>query len=58
MTDENGSYPIEIYFERRGHDLRKCVYRNVNYGGKIKMKGELLDDNGILLETITETILK
>lgn len=44
MTDENGSYPIEIYFERRGHDLRKCVYRNVNYGGKIKMKGELLDD--------------
>lgn len=44
MTDESGSYPIKLTFERRGHDLRNCIYRNVNYGGKIKMKGYLIDN--------------
>lgn len=41
MTDKSGSYPIKMTFERRGHDLRNCIYRNVNYGGEIKMKGFL-----------------
>lgn len=43
MTDESGSYPIEMTFERRGHELRNCIYRNLNYGVEIKMKGFLTE---------------
>lgn len=40
MTDENGIFPIEISFERQGDELRNCIYKNVDLGGKIRMEGE------------------
>lgn len=39
MTDENGTYPIKLEFEKAGAELTNCVYTNVDMGGKIRMDG-------------------
>lgn len=44
MTDENGIFPIEISFERQGDELRNCIYKNVDLGGKIRMEGECINN--------------
>ena len=41
MTDANGTYPIELAFEKRGDLLMNCIYTNVDLGGKIRMDGEV-----------------
>lgn len=42
MTDINGTYPIELSFEKDGNKLMNCIYTNVDLGGKIKMGGEII----------------
>lgn len=42
MTDMNGTYPIELSFEKDGDALINCIYTNVDLGGKIKMGGEIV----------------
>lgn len=42
MTDVNGTYPIELAFEKEGDRLADCIYTNVDLGGKIRMKGEVI----------------
>ena len=49
MTDENGTYPIEIALERKGDAIRNCIYTNVELGGKIRMEGTVI--NGMLILT-------
>ena len=49
MTDENGTYPIEIELERKGDAIRNCIYTNVELGGKIRMEGTVI--NGMLILT-------
>lgn len=39
MTDANGTYPIELSFEKSGNTLMNCIYTNVDLGGKIRMDG-------------------
>lgn len=46
--DVNDSWPIEISFQRKGQQIRNCVYKNVRIGGKIHMKGEVAGDYFIL----------
>ena len=41
MTDANGTYPIELAFEKRGDLLMNCIYTNVDLDGKIWMDGEV-----------------
>lgn len=46
--DVEDSWPIEITFQRKGQQIRNCVYKNVRIGGKIRMKGEAAGDYFIL----------
>jgi hypothetical protein len=46
--DVEDSWPIEISFQRKGQQIRNCVYKNVRIGGKIHMKGEVAGDYFIL----------
>ena len=46
--DVEDSWPIEISFQRKGQQIRNCVYKNVRIGGKIRMKGEIAGDYFIL----------
>lgn len=39
MTDDNGSYPIQLEFREQGGKLSECVYTNCDLGGKIRMTG-------------------
>lgn len=42
MTDHNGFFPIKVSFKvYNGTEIEDCVYHNLQYGGKIKMNGEL-----------------
>ena len=46
MTDHNGFFPIKVSFKlNNGGDIEDCVYQNIQYGGKIKMKGEVSGGN-------------
>ncbi len=52
MSDEYGVYPIRMYITKRGkqcheydENLVKCIYQNVDLGGKIKMEGTKTSDN-------------
>lgn len=45
MTDESGDWPFELSFEQKGREFRNCIYKNVTYGGKIRMKGEFSEDD-------------
>lgn len=47
MTDNSGTYPIEMSFERHGHNLRNCVYKNVNQNISIPMKCRLIIDTWV-----------
>ncbi len=49
MTDTNGTYPIELSFEKNGSKLINCIYTNVDLGGKIRMDGEVVDDDLIFI---------
>lgn len=42
MTDINGTYPIELSFEKDSDKLMNCIYTNVDLGGKIRMEGEVV----------------
>lgn len=44
MTDANGTFPIELSFEKSGDRLMNCIYTNVDLGGKIRMEGEIADE--------------
>lgn len=46
--DVEDSWPIEISFQRKGQQIRNCIYKNVRIGGKIRMKGEVAGDYFIL----------
>lgn len=46
--DVEDSWPIEISFQRKGQQIRNCIYKNVRIGGKIHMKGEVAGDYFIL----------
>ena len=45
MTDANGTYPIELSFEKEGNELFNCIYTNVDLGGKIGMDGEVTEND-------------
>lgn len=52
MSDEYGVYPIRMYITKRGkqcheydENLVKCIYQNVDLGGKIKMEGTKTSNN-------------
>lgn len=45
MTDANGTYPIELSFEQKEDELRNCIYKNVDLGGKIRMDGGIVGDD-------------
>ncbi|MDE6498519.1 MAG: zinc ribbon domain-containing protein [Muribaculaceae bacterium] len=46
MTDHNGFFPIKVSFKLNNNgDIEDCVYQNIQYGGKIKMKGEVSGGN-------------
>ena len=47
MTDMNGTYPIELSFEKDGDALMNCIYTNVDLGGKIRMEGEIVGSDYI-----------
>ena len=47
MTDMNGTYPIELSFEKDGDVLMNCIYTNVDLGGKIRMEGEVVGSDYI-----------
>ena len=49
MTDANGTYPIELSFEKSGNRLMNCIYTNVDLGGKIRMDGEISDNDLIFI---------
>ena len=49
MTDANGTYPIELSFEKSGNTLMNCIYTNVDLGGKIRMDGEISDNDLIFI---------
>lgn len=42
MTDANGTYPIKLEFEKTGDELTNCIYTNVDLGGKIRMRGDII----------------
>ncbi len=44
MVDQNGDNPISLKFERRGGEIRNCVYTNEIIGGKIKMRAKYSGD--------------
>lgn len=44
MSDETGKYPIELdfdYFNDGSGTIENAIYKNVEFGGKIKMDGEV-----------------
>ena len=49
MTDANGTYPIELSFEKSGNTLMNCIYTNVDLGGKIRMDGTVSDNDLIFI---------
>ena len=49
MTDANGTYPIELSFEKGGNTLTNCIYTNVDLGGKIRMDGTISDNDLIFI---------
>lgn len=49
MTDANGTYPIELSFDKSGSILMNCIYTNVDLGGKIRMDGRVSDNDLIFI---------
>lgn len=49
MSDVNGTYPIELSFEKDGSRLMNCIYTNVDLGGKIRMDGTVSDNDLIFI---------
>lgn len=45
MSNYQGDNDIRLDFERKGNEIRKCVYTNLEINGKIKMRGNIIDDN-------------
>lgn len=47
LTDEKGKYPIELTFvvNKQDNTITNAIYKNVDLGGKIRMRGEIVDDN-------------
>ena len=48
FIDSDGKYPVELSFKLHGTQFRDCIYKNVTFGGKIKMKGSF-ENNLIIL---------
>ncbi len=42
-------YPVVIVFHQYGNEIQNCVYKNINYGVKIKMSG-FITENGFTFE--------
>ena len=44
FIDSEGKYPVELSFNLHSDQFSDCVYKNVTFGGKIKMKGNFEDN--------------
>ena len=47
FIDSEGKYPVEFSFNLQGTQFRDCIYKNVSFGGKIKMKGSF--ENNLII---------
>lgn len=45
MSNYQGDNDIRLDFEKKGNEFRNCVYTNLEINGKIKMRGNIIDDN-------------
>ena len=47
FVDSEGKYPVELSFNLHGTTFSDCIYKNVTFGGKIKMKGSF--ENNLII---------
>lgn len=58
MYDEEGNLcNMQVTYETDGTNVRNCIYKNVDLGGKIKMNLEITDDTYSFLEKMANISL-